>query len=254
MEESKIYTIKEFYPDLIAPSKSNYKTNGGSKIVFIGKPGTGKSTLIRYILYSKMDIIPVAVIVNGTESSTNYYSEMFPPLFIYDKYHESILESFVNRQTFVKDKMENPWAVLLLDDCTDNKSIFKSEIQSSLFKNGRHWNMLYMLSLQYSIDLPPALRTCVDGAFIFKETNENNIKNLYTNYAGVFPTIKIFKQYLDQVTGNFTALYIDSQNQSTKEWYDCVYFVKAPEIKNFKFGCKEYRIFGRDRVDKKYLK
>lgn len=253
MEEE--YVINEFHPDLVAPTRENYKnkSQGGSKLVFIGKPGTGKSTLIKYMLYSKSDVIPFGVVMNGTESSTNYYSQIFPPLFVYDKYHENIVENFVERQKKAKDTMSNPWGLLLLDDCTDSKGVFKSEIQNGIFKNGRHWKLLYILSLQYSVDLPPALRTCVDGAFIFRETNEKNLKNLYENYAGVFPNFKLFKTYMEKITGNYTALYVDSQNQAVKEWYECVYYVKSPEIPNFKFGCKEFRAYGKDRVDKKWL-
>lgn len=247
--------IREFHPDLIAPTKNSFREpmQGGSKIVFIGKPGTGKSTLIKYILKSKMDIIPYGIVINGTEESTGYYSEIFPPLFVYDKYNEKIVKNFVERQQYCKDKLTNPWGLLLLDDCTDGKLVFKSEIQNGLFKNGRHWKMLYFLSLQYSIDLPPALRTCVDGTFIFKENNEKNLKNLYENYAGIFPSFNMFKSYMEQVTGNYTALYIDNQNQNTREWYDCIYYIKAPIVEDFKFGCKEFRAYGKDRTEQKFL-
>nr|UOX61109.1 MAG: ATPase 3 [Diabrotica toursvirus 3a] len=249
------YIINQFDPDLIAPTKQNYKNKnqGGSKIVFIGKPGTGKSTLIKYILYSKLDVIPIGVVINGTEMSTGCYSEIFPPLFVYNEYKESIIKEFINRQIKAKEELpENPWGLLLLDDCTDDRGMFKSAIQNNIFKNGRHYKMLYCISLQYSIDLPPALRTCVDGCFIFKENNDKNLKNLYENYAGIFPTFQIFKKYMVDITGNYTALYIDSQNQNTKEWYECVYYVKAPILPDFKFGCNEYRAYGRDRLNKKY--
>ncbi len=65
---------------------------------------------------------------------------------------------------------------------------------------------MYILSLQHATDIPPAIRTNVDGVFIFRETNENNLKNIYLNYAGVIPKFEIFKAYMTQVTGDYTAL------------------------------------------------
>lgn len=255
MATSVDYYINEFHPDLIAPTSENYRdsTQGGSKIVFIGKPGTGKSTLIKYILYTKMDLIPIAVIMNGTEKDTGFYTGMFPSLFVYNEYNENAISAFIERQDRAKKNLTNPWGLLLLDDCTEDKKIFKSTVQQSLFKNGRHWKALYFISLQYSVDLPTSLRTCVDGSFIFKEHNEKILKGLYENYAGIFPTFNIFKAYMETVTGDYTALYIDSQNQSRKEWYDCVYYVKAPIINDFKFGSNEYRAYGKDRVDPQHL-
>ena len=52
--------IKELNPDLIPPSTSSYRNpgQGGSKIVVIGKPGTGKTTLITSILHAKKHIFP----------------------------------------------------------------------------------------------------------------------------------------------------------------------------------------------------
>ncbi len=51
MSDTQEYSIKPFDANLINPREDNFNTVGGSKIVVIGKAGTGKSTLIRYLLF-----------------------------------------------------------------------------------------------------------------------------------------------------------------------------------------------------------
>ena len=57
--------IREFNAELIAPSieKMNDPNQGGSKIVVIGKPGTGKTTLITSLLYHKRHIFPIGMVM-----------------------------------------------------------------------------------------------------------------------------------------------------------------------------------------------
>ena len=58
--------IKEL--DIIAPNPKtmNEISQGGSKTVIIGKPGTGKTTLITSLIYEKRHIFPVSLIMSGT--------------------------------------------------------------------------------------------------------------------------------------------------------------------------------------------
>lgn len=238
--------LNSFNDSLINPTEDNFNTTiGGSKIVVIGKAGTGKSTLIKYLILTKRNLIPVGMVISGTEDSNSFYSSIFPKQFIHTEYSEDIIQRFIKRQklaiSYLSNPPNNPWALLLLDDCTDDRRIFNSKLQQSLFKNGRHWKMLYILSLQYSMDIPPPIRSNIDGVFIFKETNENNLNNIYKNYGGVFPTIDIFKECMKQITGDYTALYIDNCNQDNKQWYENVYYWKVPKLYDEeRFGCHEY--------------
>ena len=88
--------IKELNPHIIRPFTASDKT-GGSKIVIIGKPKTGKSRLISSLLYYKKHIFPVAQIQSGTEDSNEYYKNIFPNLFIYPKLNTSAIENFIKR-------------------------------------------------------------------------------------------------------------------------------------------------------------
>ena len=226
---------------------------GGSKIVVIGKPGTGKTVLLSSLLYRKKHIFPVGVVMSGTEDSNGFYNKMFPSTFVYNRLNEKKIETFIKRQKIAKKHLKNPWAVLLLDDCTDDVSILKKPLFHSIFKNGRHWKMLFILSLQYCMDIKPVIRTNVDGTFILRETNLKNRRSLYENYAGVIPDFRMFCSIMDQITDDFTALYINNQSKSNK-LSDCIFWYR-PKIppNGFKFGSAEFWEFHYSRFNQNYV-
>ena len=135
---------------------------------------TGKTTLITSLLYAKKHIFPVGMIMSGTEDSNGHYRKIFPSTFVYNKLVEDRVENFVKRQKIAKKHLPNPWAVLLLDDCTDDPKLFNKPLFQGLYKNGRHWKMWYILSLQYCMDVKPVIRTNIDGTFILREPSLKN--------------------------------------------------------------------------------
>ena len=214
---------------------------------------THNTTLIKSLLYSKRDIFPVALAISGTEDSNGAYKEIIPSTFVYNKYEKDTIVNFIKRQKIASKHLENPWAVILLDDCTDDPKIFRDPLQNSLYKNGRHWKMLYILSLQYCMDVRPSIRSNVDGTFILRESNLKNRKSLWENYAGIIPDFAMFCSILDQITDDYTALYIHSATTSNK-LEDCLFWYKAKPIPTgFKFGCPEYWQFHEDRYNKDYI-
>jgi hypothetical protein len=212
---------------------------------------TGKTTMITSILYEKSHIFSVGQVMSGTEDSNGHYGKIFPSTFVYNALEKSKIEDFIKRQKIAREHLPNPWAVLLLDDCTDDPKLFNDPMFQGIFKNGRHWKMLFILSLQYSLDIKPVIRTNVDGTFILRETNLRNRRNLWENYAGIFPDFDQFCQVLDQLTNDYTALYIHNATTSSNI-EDCVFWYKAKKDEippDFKMGCDEYWEFHNERYD-----
>jgi hypothetical protein len=138
--DSVLEEIPELDLELISPNTHSYMKpeQGGHKLVVIGKPGTGKTTLIADILYSKKHLIPVGQVFSGTEDSNGFYRQMFPSTFVFNKYDEDSIKKFIARQKIAKQHLENPWSVLLIDDCTDEPAVFRKPLQQGLYKRGRH--------------------------------------------------------------------------------------------------------------------
>ena len=90
--------------------------------IFIGKRGTGKTTLVADILY-QLRRTPVACVMSGTEESNSFYSSIVPPSFIHNGFNLETFESFINAQKRVARKARegtfegDPRSIILLDDC-----------------------------------------------------------------------------------------------------------------------------------------
>ena len=80
--------------------KFDSKKASGPVIVLIGRRDTGKSFLVKDLLYHHQDI-PIGTVISGTEAGNGYYSKMVPKLFIHDEYNTAIIENILKRQKMV---------------------------------------------------------------------------------------------------------------------------------------------------------
>jgi len=231
-----------------------HKMNPNSKIVIIGKPFTGKSVLIRDIAKAFRHVFPVAKVFAGTEENNHYYSQMFSDLYIHSEYDEKEMENFVKRQKLaMRNNPDNPKAFIVVDDCSDDPKFFHRPLFQKFYKNGRQWEMMFILALQYGMDIRPVIRTNIDYVFIFREPNERNRKALFENYAGIIGSYQDFCDIMDQLTEDHTALVIDNRKQSNN-LSECVFYYKARiHDEEFSIGCIEYRQWAEQRYNTHYV-
>ena len=223
--------------------------NKGPVVVLIGRRDTGKSFLVRDLLYYHRNI-PIGTVISGTEAGNGFYSTHVPKLFIHEEYNSGIIENILKRQRSVikevkkqiqvyKRSQIDPRAFCILDDCLFDSSWTKDKMMRLLFMNGRHWKIMLIITMQYPLGIPPTLRTNIDYVFILREPYIANRKRIYENYAGMFPTFESFCQVMDQCTENFECLVIDNNVKSNK-LHDQIFWYKAQEHGDFKLGSKEF--------------
>jgi hypothetical protein len=221
----------------------------GPVIVLIGRRDTGKSFLVRDLLYYHQDI-PIGTVISGTEEGNGFYGKMVPKLFIHNEYNTAIIENILKRQRGVlkqvKKEMEtfkrstiDPRTFVILDDCLYDNTWARDKMMRLLFMNGRHWKVMLLITMQYPLGIPPTLRTNIDYVFILREPYIANRKRIYENYAGMFPTFESFSQVMDQCTENFECLVINNNSKSNK-LQEQVFWYKADAHNDFRLGSKEF--------------
>ena len=239
--------------------------NKGPVIVLIGRRDTGKSYLVRDVLYYHQDI-PIGTVISGTEAGNGFYSKHVPRLFIHDEYNTAIVENILKRQKTVLKQVKreieaykrsklDPRAFVILDDCLYDNGWTKDKMMRLLFMNGRHWKIMLVITMQYPLGIPPNLRTNIDYVFILREPYIANRKRIWENYAGMFPTFESFCQVMDQCTENYECLVV-SNNAKSNKLEDQIFWYKASAHRDFKLGSKEFwemsKNLGSDDEDESY--
>lgn len=224
--------------------------------VFIGRRRTGKSTLVKDLLYHHQNI-PMGTVISGTEESNSFYGKIIPPIFIHGEYNPAILMNFVKRQKLITSKIQqienaprapgqpppkhklDPRSFMILDDCLYDDSWIHDKNIRQLFLNGRHQKVFFLITMQQPLGIPPVLRTNVDYVFILREPYMSNRKRIFDNFGSAFPNFEFFCQIMDQCTENFECLVINNNTRSNK-LEDAIFWQKAQIRGDFRIGAPEF--------------
>lgn len=234
------------------------KVAATSVVVMIGQRNTGKSFIVRDLMYSHQDL-PVGMCISGTEGSNEFYSTICPSVFIHEEYTPELLEKYVKRQQLITKKMRkemkmygsskiDPRAFLVMDDCLYDKGWQNDKNIRACFLNGRHFNSFFIFTSQYALAAPPILRNNIDYVFILREPRLLARKKLHDNYAGFIPSYEVFSQVMDQCTENYECLVIDNTTKSNKIT-DQIYWYKADIRPDFRLCNNEFWLMSKDESD-----
>jgi hypothetical protein len=241
--------IREFQLDWMVDNAS---------ICMIAKRGSGKSWVVRSILKYYRNI-PGGIIIAPTDKMNSFYGKFFPDIYIHYEYKSEIIEKMLYRQTQIIEKAKekarrgkkcDPRAFLIMDDCLSSKgSWMKDETIMQMFFDGRHYKIMYILTMQFPLGITPELRCNFDYIFLLAEDFQSNQKRLYDHYAGMFPSFPSFRQVFVDLTDDYGCMVIVNRG-SRKNFLDKVFWYKAIDDNIDQIGCNQFNEFNKNNYDK----
>ena len=253
MNEFEKLTLKKFKMKDIVPNAT---------ILLLGRRRSGKSFLTRDIFYHHREI-PKGIIFSGTEDANPFFGDFYPDCFIHSEYDPELIRTALTSQgkkvriSRMEGKGENGCLpsnrfFIVLDDMLADANAWKKEktIQE-IFFNGRHFNIFFILTMQYPLGIPPALRSNIDYVFVFNEPSIKNRKKIYDDYAGMIPTFDHFQNILDSCTQNFECLVIKTSGNSS-DIKDQIFWYKAMPHDNFRVGHPKLWEFHSNNYNSKF--
>ena len=225
-------------------------------IVMIAKRGSGKSWVTRALLHHFKDI-PVGLIIAPTDRMNCFYGNFFPDSYIHYTYRSDIIEKLLLRQDIMIDKKKQKLAqgkvidsraFIVMDDCLSKKGTWmKDPPITELLFNGRHYELMYILTMQYPLGITPELRGNFDYIFLLAEDFVSNLKRIYDHYAGMFPDFNSFRQSFAQLTEDFGCMVISNRG-ARRSFLEKVFWYRAPEnFENVDIGCKQFKRFTKTK-------
>lgn len=214
-------------------------------ILLIGKRRTGKTKIVKDYLRNNNQYSS-GILISPTEMVTNEFSANIPPPLIHHKFDSGLLSNVIKRQTYITEKVKHdpqykfvdPSIFIIMDDCLADKKLWvNDENIGTIFYNGRHLQITFIITVQYLKGIPPSLRENVDYVILLREPRLNVQKKIYDEFAGMFGNFDFFRAVLDECTDNYKCLVLDIGSQS-KKLEESVYWYKAnvghPDFDTFK--------------------
>ena len=252
----KVAQLKKFDPKTLIYDEHGDHLN--PRVCMIGRSGGGKSWVLREMLYEMRDA-PCATVIAPTDKMNRFYNDFIPEAFIHHEYNERIIPRILKRQMNVLAMNEkrvkrgkspiDPRVIFIMDDCMATKHLWKKDPNVlTIMNQGRHFQLTYFLTMQYSLGLEPELRSNFNFIFLMGEDSFSNRKRLYEHFASMFPTKDIFEQIFLQVTADYGCMVINNRIQSPN-FMDKVFWYKAKKPPEFMIGIPKCLKWNRENFD-----
>ena len=200
-------------------------------ICLVGKRGSGKSQLLKYIIRMNKHLFKKVFLVCPTECVNGFFSDTIPPNCIFEKYDEDWMTSLIEKMTKHskgKNKDDADRVLLVLDDCIADVKFHYSDTFKKIFVRARHIYITIILTSQYLNSIPPIARNNLDYLLVNK-INAKSLDILEEEFNIGMPK-KEFIDMFKKTTGNYKFLIINNCSSGYNDNYDELFgSIKVPD-------------------------
>jgi len=179
-------------------------------ILIIAKRGSGKTNTILNMLEKIKKTNPIYsdnlfIVADGYSNYTTYESICTPKNKLVHKIDKLNYDEIFNTTP----------GIVIFDECLHSKTDWmKNENITNLFFNAKHYNKIFIVSLQYPLSMLRELKINFDHVLLFADDFHSNQKRLYDQYCGMFSNFNLFKQVFTELTTNKGCMILDNANTS----------------------------------------
>lgn len=223
------------------------KMRSDRSFTVVGRRGTGKTTLLRNILFHNRRKVDVGIGIVGSGDADELMNKIMPKTHVYrEMNHEKVEEAILcQKQLDAVQRMgsKKRTVYVILDDCAgDGGKDLKSPEMRNILANGRHYRMFFGVILQYLKDMVPGMRANMDYVFCQWDDNEDTRKKLYENFfEGLFPGgrgvgFRNFSQVFKTFTQKYGTLVLNNIEQSNDIKKRLFYYRSRLDLPEFTIG------------------
>ena len=164
--------------------EQQFKLNTPCLAIMVARRGSGKSYLMRYLLYcmTKAKKFDAVILISPTAAFNGEYSGILPEKNIIAKFSAEYIYTLLEAQKKIIAKGKINRICLILDDCLGSVK-FNNPIFDLLSTTGRHYQLSVFCLMQHYKKIPPSMRGNADYAFILGSIGSQIIQHLYEEYS-----------------------------------------------------------------------
>jgi hypothetical protein len=215
--------------------------------VLFGSRRTGKSWMIRYLLWQYRYMYRAVIVMTNTKQN-KFWGQYVPFRFVHTPYDPFVIAQVLAMQEAVLAQNElnadrpeaiiNPYIALVLDDVVA-RNMHHDEQLNRLFYEGRHSCISIFIATQYPKALPPGVRGNADLAVVFPQESLQEQDIIREQYFNFFESKDDWAITLMQYTRDHNCIVLNLTDKTVPQ-IQRIYTHKAEDPGPFVLGCKEF--------------